>query len=154
MSNLRSQRTIAARLLGCGETRVRFNPSRISDIADAITAADVQTLIHDGVIFTLPKKGNSNARIKKKLLQKKHGRRQGKGSKKGKKSGIKKRAWMTRIRAIRKELNKLREESRIDSKTYRKMYNISKSGFFRSRNHLLVHLERDGMLKESKGSKK
>ncbi len=153
MANLRSQRTIASRLLGCGESRVRFDTSRTADIADAITAADVQTLIHDGVIFTLPKKGNSNARIKKRLLQKKRGRRQGKGSKKGKKSGIKKRAWMARIRAIRKELNKLREESRIDSKTYRTTYNVAKSGFFRSRNHLLVHLERSGMLKEAKAKK-
>ncbi len=154
MADLRSQRTIAARLLGCGETRVRFDTLRTADIADAITAADVRTLIHDGVIYTVPKKGNSNVRIKKNLLQKKRGRKQGKGSRKGKKSGIKKRAWITRIRAIRKELNKLREESRIDSKTYRTMYNIAKSGFFRSRNHLRVHLERSGMLKEAKAGKK
>ena len=153
MPNLRSQRTIASRLIGCGESRIRFEPSRTADIDDAITAADVQALINDGVIFVLPKKGNSNARIKKNLMQKKRGRRQGKGSRKGKKAGIKKRAWMTRIRSIRKELNKLREESRIDSKTYRTIYNISKSGFFRSKSHLLVHLERSGALKEANAKK-
>ncbi|MBI4162753.1 MAG: 50S ribosomal protein L19e [Candidatus Aenigmarchaeota archaeon] len=153
MAGLRSQRTIAARLIGCGETRIRFDPLRTADIADAITAADVKTLINDGVIFVLPKKGNSNARIKKNLLQKKKGRKQGKGSKKGKRSGLKKRAWITRIRSIRSELNKLQEENRIEKKTYRRMYNISKSGFFRSRNHLLVHLERIGLLKEAKAKK-
>lgn len=153
MPDLRSQRAMAARLLGCGRSRVRFEPARIADIEDAITAADVHALINSRVIFAVPKQGLSNARLKHKMMQKKRGRQKGKGSRKGSRRAGKRR-WIVRIRAVRDELQKLKKEKRIDSKTYRSMYSISKSGFFRSRSHLLVHLDRSGMLKEAKESKK
>jgi len=149
MPDLRSQRAMAARLLRCGRSRVRFEPSRIADISDAITAADVNALINSGIIFAVPKRGLSNARLKHKMMQKKRGRQKGKGSKKGS-AGQGKKRWISRIRAVRDELRKLRKERRIDSKAYRSMYKMSKSGFFRSRSHLLVHLERSNLLKETK----
>lgn len=147
---LNSQRMIAAKLLKCGESRVWMDPSRAADIADAITAGDVRKLISDGVINARPKKGLSSFRKKKKAAQKKKGRMRGKGSFKGKQGTRlqKKQAWMKTVRAIRSLLRELREKKEIDNKTYRDIYMKAKSGYFRSRAHVMIHIERGGLLKK------
>ena len=152
MPDLKSQREIASRVLDCGTSRVWFDPSRIEDIKEAITAEDVRRLVKDGVIKAIPKKGNSGFRTNFARLQKKKGRRKGKGSMKGKLGTRirRKRAWIKRIRTIRSMLRELRDNSRIDNKTYKKVYMISKSGYLRSRAHLMTYLERSNMLKEGK----
>jgi len=155
MTGIGSQKSIAARLIGCGVSRVRVDPARIADVQEAITAADVNMLISSGIIWAAPKKGVSSARRVHKMMQKKKGRMRGHGSKKGKIKGAKKRKWMAQIRALRDQLRKLKGDGRINGADFRKMYVVSKSGFFRSRAHLMVHLERNGMLKEpSKKSSK
>jgi large subunit ribosomal protein L19e len=153
MPDLRSQKMLAARVLKCGLSRVWIDPSRSADIADAITAEDVRGLIKDGVIRALPKRGISKSRKNVLALQKGKGRRKGRGSRKGALGTRfnKKDAWMVRIRSIRKLLAELKAESRIDNKTYRNIYRKSKSGFFRSRSHVLIHLERNNLLRPAKG---
>jgi large subunit ribosomal protein L19e len=152
MPDLRSQKTVAARIMKCGESRVWMDPSRSADIADAITAGDVRGLINDGVIRALPKKGLSKSRKVLRAAQKKKGRRKGHGSHKGA-AGTRLRrkdAWMSRIRAIRSLLRQLKAEGRVDNRTYRTVYIKSKSGFFRSRSHVLIYLERNNLLKGNK----
>ena len=147
---LSSQKNIAARVLKCGKSRVWFDPARIGDIKDAITASDVRKLIRDGVIKALPKRGISSYRRKKMVKQLKKGRRRGKGTRKGR-IGTRiprKRVWIQRIRALRNELKKLRDSNRIEKRTYRDVYMKAKSGFFRSRSHLLTYLEKNELLKE------
>ena len=149
MPDLRSQKMVAARILKCGLSRVWMDPARSADIAEAITAEDIRSMIKDGVIRAVPKKGLSKSRRIRRAAQKRKGRRKGKGSRKG---GIgtrlrKKDAWMSRIRAIRSLLRQLKTEGRIDNKVYRTVYIKSKSGFFRSRSHIMIYLERNNMLK-------
>ncbi len=148
MTELRSQKTMASRIMKCGITRVWIDPERIADVEEAITAEDIRSLVRDGVISAKPKKGNSNFRIKKIMEQKKKGRRRGRGSRKGNVAGLKKKAWMSRIRAIRKLLRELKAENKIDGKTYRLMYKKSKSGLFRSKSHVMIYLERNNLLKK------
>ena len=150
MTELKSQKAMAARVLKCGMTRVWISPENIADVEEAITAEDIRALIKDGVISAKPKKGNSNFRRKKIAAQKKKGRRRGRGSRKGNVAGEKKRAWISRIRAIRKLLRELKAGGRIDGKTYRSMYTKSKSGIFRSRSHTMIYLERNGLLRKEK----
>jgi large subunit ribosomal protein L19e len=152
MPNLRSQKNIAARIMKCGVTRVWLDPARSADIAEAITAADVRRLINDGVIKKLQKIGNSSFRKNYVLAQKKKGRRRGTGSKKGKKKAKmpKKAQWMTRIRSIRRLLVELKTGGRIDAKAYRDVYIKARSGFFRSKAHVMIYLERNNMLREKK----
>lgn len=149
MADLRSQKQMASRILKCGLTRVWLDPARSADIAEAITAADVRKLIDDGVIREIPKKGISSYRTKKIRSQKKKGRRKGKGSRKGSLGTRmkKKKVWMSRIRALRSLMSELREKKKIDNKTYRDIYIKSKSGFFRSRSHIMIYLERNNLLK-------
>lgn len=148
--NLKSQKNVAARILKCGQTRVWFDPSRINDISEAITAADIKKLIKDGVIKAIPKKGNSNYRKKYIAQQKKKGRRKGKGSRKGRLGTRypKKRTWIKKIRPIRKLLKELRDSGQIEKSVYRKLYLESKSGFFRSKSHIMTHLERNDLIKK------
>jgi large subunit ribosomal protein L19e len=150
--NLSSQKNIAARILKCGKSRVWFDPARMGDIKDAITANDVRRLVKDGVIRALPKKGISSYRRKKMIKQLKKGRRKGKGTRKGRLGTRipRKRLWIQRIRALRNELQKLRSDGRIEKRTYRDIYLKAKSGFFRNRSHMLTYLEKNDLLNKLK----
>ena len=149
MTDLKSQKEMASRILKCGKSRVWFEPSRIADIEEAITAEDVRRLVSDDVIRLLPKKGLSSFRNKKKAEQKSRGRRKNKGSRKGSLGtrAPKKRLWIKRIRVLRKMLKDLRAEGRIEKNNYRKLYMTAKSGFFRSRAHMLAYAEKNNMIK-------
>lgn len=137
-------------MLKCGVNRVWIDPSRINDVEDAITTADIRRLINDGLIRALPKQGISKSRKVKIMKQKKKGRRKGHGSRKGK-IGARapaKKQWTKRIRALRSLLKQLRNDGAIEKRTYRNLYSVSKSGYFRSKSHLMTHLERNNLLKK------
>ena len=65
-------------------------------------------------------------------------KRKGAGSRKGGKKARtpKKKAWMTTIRALRKDLKEMRANDEIDATTYRKLYNMAKGGAFRSKSYM------------------
>jgi large subunit ribosomal protein L19e len=134
----------------CGVTRVWIDPSRIKDVQEAITGHDVRKFISEGVIKKLPKQGISSYRKNKIRLQKKKGRRRGQGTRKGYPAALKKTKWAKRIRVIRRILKELKNKERITNKTYWQMYRTAKSGFFRSKAHLISHLEKNELLKEEK----
>ena len=64
-AKLELQKRLAADLLGCGVSRVRFDQERIEEIVDAITREDIRYLIRDGAIYKAPEKGVSRARVRK-----------------------------------------------------------------------------------------
>ncbi len=144
MVDLKLQRRLAAELLKCGINRVWFDPSRLKEIKAAITRQDIKRLIEKGVIAKRPEKGTSRARANILAAKKRKGRRRGPGSRKGKKTARmpRKLQWMLRIRALRKLLRKLKAEGKIDRKLYRRLYLKAKGGFFRSKAHLLLYLEK------------
>ena len=141
--DLRLQRRIAAEILKCGKNRIWIDPNALEEISTAATKEDVRKLIEDGVIKKKPIKGISRARIKKRKMQRKKGRRRGHGSRKGRKTARmpRKRLWIIRIRAIRRRLKYLRDTGEIDRRTYRILYRKAKGGEFRSVAHLNTYLE-------------
>lgn len=143
MTNLRKQRIIAARVLGCGLGRVGMDPTQINNIEDSITAADIRKLVKDGIIYAKHEKSNSGFRIKKKRLQKLKGRRKGKGSKMGNVAGQRKNRWMKTIRAIRKMLNELKDSGQLTQPEYRQLYYMAKSGLFKSKSYLVSYIEKN-----------
>lgn len=149
MSDLKSQKEIASRILKCGLARVWFDPSRIADIADAITAEDIRKLVNDGIIKVVPKKGISNFRKKALMKQKSRGRRKGKGSRRGRLNTRmpRKELWMKKIRSIRKLLKELKAGGSLDNRNYRKLYMMAKSGYFRGRTHIADYMNKEGLLK-------
>ena len=130
--NLTTQRRLAASILKVGLNRVWIDPERLEEVSMAITREGVKQLINDGAIKAKPQKGISSYRSKKIAEQKAKGKR--KGAKKARTP--KKRAWMTTIRALRKDLKEMRDEEVIDATTYRKLYKMAKGGAFRSKSYM------------------
>jgi large subunit ribosomal protein L19e len=134
MTNLSSQRRLAAEILKVGQNRVWIDPERMDDVEGAITREEVRKLIHEKVIVSLPEKGVSRSRAKAVRRKKSVGRRKGPGSRTG--SGhakvSKKEAWMSKIRSLRRKLRELKANRVITESTYRKMYGVAGSGKFES----------------------
>lgn len=141
--DLSVQRRLAAEILKCGKNRVWFDPSALSDIAAAATKNDIRELIKAGKIKRKPVKGVCRSRINKIKMQKRKGRRRGHGCRKGKRTARmpRKRLWIIRIRALRKELRRMKENGEIDRRTYRILYKKAKGGEFRSIAHLRAYVQ-------------
>src|SRR4030042_654151 len=111
MTNLNSQRRLAAQILKIGQNRVWIDPERIGDVEGAITREEVRKLIHEKIIVSLPEKGVSRSRAKTIRKKKGVGRRKGPGSRTG--SGhakiSKKEALMARGSSYRVPLRRRRE---------------------------------------------
>jgi len=134
MTNLTSQRRLAARILNIGQNRVWIDPSRVEDVEGVITREEVRKLIHEKIIKSLPEQGVSRARAKTVLEKKRKGRRQGPGSYVGsaQAGNTKKDAWMLKIRSLRKKLRELKASRVITEKTYTQYYRMAGSGRFSS----------------------
>jgi large subunit ribosomal protein L19e len=134
VTNLKSQRRLAAQILKVGRNRVWINPERIDDVEVAITREEIRKLIHEGVVKRLPEKGVSRARARILHEKKKKGRKRGAGSRSSPSHAkiSKKEAWMNKIRALRKRLRELKAKRMITENTYRKMYMVASSGRFES----------------------
>jgi large subunit ribosomal protein L19e len=134
MTNLSSQRRLAAEILKVGQNRVWIDPERMDDVEGAITREEVKKLIHEKVIASLPEKGVSRSRAKTVRRKKGVGRRKGPGSRTGSARAkiSKKEAWMSKIRSLRRKLRELKANRIITESTYRKMYGVAGSGKFES----------------------
>ncbi len=136
-------RELVAQMYGVGKKRVWIDPGRLEDVESALTKDDLRKLVESGVIRILQKKGQSRYRARILRIKKKKGRRRGPGSRKGP-PGARldpKKAWMRKIRAIRRLLKRLREKGVIDRKTYRRLYRQAKGGFIRSKAHVIELIE-------------
>src|SRR2546428_13552363 len=102
--SLKSQKRLAASLLGGGLNRVWIDPEENDRVQSAITRDEIKSLIREGRISLLPKTGVSRGRHRAKA-----GRRKKAGSRKGsQKPG--KGAWVLKIGAIRRHLRWLRRK--------------------------------------------
>ncbi|MGA2683149.1 MAG: 50S ribosomal protein L19e [Candidatus Bathyarchaeia archaeon] len=141
MTNLTSQRRLAAQILKIGQNRVWINPEFMDDVESAITREEVRKLIHERVIVSMPENGVSRSRAKVIRSKKAKGRRSGPGSITG--AGYakvtKKEAWMIRIRSLRRKLRELKASRTITEDTYSQYYRMAGSGRFQS----IAELERN-----------
>jgi large subunit ribosomal protein L19e len=135
---LSTQKRIAADVMKCGQTRVWMDPDFEDEISLAITRDDIRRLVDEGAIQRRPVRGVSRGRARHNLRQKRKGQRSGPGRKKGKATSklSGKDRWMMKIRPMRKELHKLREEGKITPKVYRELYLKAKGNAFRNTAHL------------------
>ncbi|MFB6213537.1 MAG: 50S ribosomal protein L19e, partial [Candidatus Nanohaloarchaea archaeon] len=115
MSDLKSQKRMAAEVLDVGKNRVWIDPDETEKVEEAITRQDIRNLVESGTIQKKDEKGNSRGRARENRNQKVKGRRKGHGSRKGKKTARKdsKQEWMEKIRAIRKRLKEMRDEGTV-----------------------------------------
>ncbi|MFB6130706.1 MAG: 50S ribosomal protein L19e [Salinigranum sp.] len=143
MTDLKSQRRMAADVLDVGADRVWMDPEAQSEIADAITREDVRDLVDQGTIRAKDAVGNSRGRARERDRKRTYGHRKGAGSRKGRSGGRKKSkdAWISRIRAQRRRLKELRDEGPLDRTTYRTLYNKASGGEFDSVDRLEAYIE-------------
>ena len=146
---LKAQRRLASQILKCSEKRIVFDSSRLEDIKEAITKADIRGLVNNKVITKKPIKGVSKVRARKRKEQKRKGRQKGFGSKKGKRGARlpKKKAWMDKVRIQRRFIKHLRDKKAINKKDYQNIYLKIKGGFFRSKRHIKLYLQEQGLVK-------
>jgi len=132
MTDLASQRRLAAQILKVGQNRVWMDPEKGDDVELAMTREEVRKLIHEGVIKPLPEVGVSRGRARILHEKKKKGRRSGPGSKTGAAYAkiSRKDRWMSKIRALRKRLRGLKAKKIVSENTYRKLYTMASSGRF------------------------
>ncbi len=143
MSDLASQNRVVASILKCGVNRVWFDPERLADIENAISREDLRGLVNDGAIKARQKKGVSRGRARAKIAKRSYGHCKGPGRRKGAAGArnASKRAWIQKIRAIRKALLALRDAKTIDRHVYRILYRKAAGGQFRSVAHMKAQLE-------------
>ncbi|MEK6936754.1 MAG: 50S ribosomal protein L19e [Nanoarchaeota archaeon] len=149
---LNVQKRIAADILKAGQNRVWFDNTRLNDIKEAITKADIRKLINDDAIKAKQKKGISSFRANKLRLQKRKGKRKGQGSRKGTKTARtpRKRAWITKVRVQRKFIKLLKLKNLVAPETYSKVYKMIKGNQFRSKRHLKLHLDENNLFLKRK----
>jgi large subunit ribosomal protein L19e len=143
MSDLANQRRIAASVLKCGLYRVWFDPEKKTEIEGAISRADIRSLVEQGIVKALQKKGVSRGRARVNAKKRSYGHRKGPGTRKGA-SGARspsKRQWIRKIRALRRSLREMREQGVVDAHLYRIYYRKAAGGQFRSVSHMKSQIE-------------
>ncbi len=143
MTDLANQKRLAAEVMDIGVHRVWLDPDASKDISAALTRQDIRKLIEEGKVDKRDIKGVSRGRARKLDETRAYGHRKGHGSRSGAKGARrpKKEQWMKKIRALRKQLKELRDNTTIDASTYRRFYAKAKGGEYRSRAHLNVHIQ-------------
>lgn len=140
--NLRTKRQLVSRILGVGVDRVKFDPTYLDDVADAITRDNIRSLITANVIEIRPIKGTSKGRAHFKKAQRKkrgtkHGSRKGsRGARVGKKE-----VYVKRIRAMRHQLKVSKARKEIANESYWKLYKQVNGNQVRNLAHLRSLIE-------------
>ncbi|MFX0045404.1 MAG: 50S ribosomal protein L19e [Candidatus Hermodarchaeota archaeon] len=139
---LSTQKRLAADVMKVGMSRVWIDPQFEDEVSLAITREDIRRLVDEGAIQKKQKIGVSRGRARYILKQKRKGQRKGPGRKKGKHTAklSKKDRWMMKIRPMRRELTRLRDEGRITRRVYRDLYLKAKGNAFRNTAHLRTYI--------------
>lgn len=140
--SLRGQRRLAAALLGAGETRIWIDPEETDRVQSAITRREILSLIREGRIRVVHRKGVSRGRVRSRSDRRKRaGSRKG-GQKVGKED------WVMRIRSIRRHLRSLRDKRQLSPASYKTLIGMSKGGAFRSGSHVDEYVKAHQMLRK------
>ena len=145
---MKLQKKLAAQILKSTPRRIKLDIKELAKIKEAITKADIKSLIKQGLIQEKQIKGKGNFHSRKKKAQKRKGRQSGHGSRKGKATARAdpKEKWMSKIRAQRQLLKTLKEKGYLSEKDYRTLYRKSKGGFFRNKRHIKIFIEEQGLV--------
>ncbi len=138
---------LAADILGVGVSRVKISPEAVGRLDEVVTRDDVRALIEEGLIWAEPKKGVSRGRWRIRHLKKKRGRRRGPGSRKGKRVDEQE-VWKNKVRAMRRFLNTLKRQGKLEPAVWRRLYRMVKGNYFRDLNHLKTYINEHKLTKE------
>lgn len=146
-----TQKRIAAQLLKVGTSKIWFDPSKLTEIKEAITKSDIRSLIKSKAIKVKKTQHQSRFRARKRKDQRKKGNQMGPGSRKGKKTSRspRKTIWIAKIRIQRKFLAYLKAKKLVEPSTYKDLMTKSKGGFFRNKRHIKIYLAEKNLFKKN-----
>ena len=135
--NLKAKKRLVSRVTGVGIHRIRFDTDHLIDIADAITRANIRSLITANTIKIKPFTGTSKGRAHTKKAQRnKRGTTQ--GSKKGSKRGRvgKKTVYVAKVRALRRLLKIAKDRKDLTNPEFWALYKKVGGNTVRNKAHL------------------
>ena len=81
--NLRTQKRLAASVVGCGKRKIWPDPNETSEIANANSRQTIRKLVQDGLIIRKPVTMHSRTRARELNAARRLGRHRGFGKRKG-----------------------------------------------------------------------
>jgi large subunit ribosomal protein L19e len=138
---LNKLKELSSKVLNVGKQKLKINTSKYQEnkeqVDKAITKQDVRDIVSKGVVFREQDTGHSRGRARKILAQKKLKRKKGPGKKRGTpKARNKKNIHNLKVRGLRKRLQELKDEGKLNDKKYSKLYLMITGNYFRGKKHL------------------
>lgn len=135
--NLAAKRRLISRVAGVGIHRIRLDPEKLPDVADAITRENARGLITAGIVTIKPAGGTSRGRAQNKRDQRnKRGTKQ--GSKQGRKGARtqRKRTYVAKVRSLRRLLKIAKDRKDITNPEFWSLYKRVGGNTVRNKAHL------------------
>lgn len=129
--DLTKKKELAARTLGVGVGRIRFNSASIGEIKEAITKQDIRDLVAAKAIFINPIKGRKANTPRK---------RRRAGSIRMRPNN-RKREYIVLTRKLRSYLSEIRKQGKITNEEFTTLRKGVRSKLFRNKNNLKEHIQ-------------
>jgi Ribosomal protein L19e len=82
-ANLRTQKRLAASVVGCGKRKIWLDPNEMNEISNANSRQTIRKLVADGLIIKKPVTMHSRSRARELQAARRIGRHRGFGKRKG-----------------------------------------------------------------------
>ena len=129
--DLSKKKALAARTLGVGEGRIRFNSNSLNEIKEAITKQDIRDLVSSKAIFVREIKGRKANAPRKRARA---------GSIRMRPNNRKK-EYITLTRKLRSYLFEIRKQGKIDEVEFSKLRKGIRSKIFKNKSHLKENIQ-------------